>query len=104
MQFPFLPEQSVCLSVVCLLVLLYTSQSVRGSLGNSTYFAQDKSEVQIGKGLDVTMHTSQVGDQAGLQPRPPSSSSFFFFFFPFFFLVFQDRVSLCREAVLNLTL
>lgn len=74
MQFPLLPEQTVCLSAVCLLVLLYTSQSVQGSLGDSTYFAQDESEVQIGKGLDVTMHTGQAGDQAGLQTRLPSSS------------------------------
>lgn len=74
--------RAVCLSVVSLLALLNTSQSVRGSLRDSTYFAQDKSEVQIGKGLDITMHTCWVGwggggDQAGLQPRPPSSSPFY---------------------------
>lgn len=64
-----LPARAVCLSAVCLLVLLNTSQSMRGSLRDITYFAQDKSEVQIGKGLDVTMSTGQAGDQARLQPR-----------------------------------
>lgn len=63
------PARAVCLSAVCLLVLLNTSQSMRGSLKDITYFAQEKSEVQIGKGLDVTMSTGQAGDQARLQPR-----------------------------------
>lgn len=70
--------RAVCLSVVCLLALLNTSQSVRGSLGDSTYFAQDKSEVQIGKGLDVTMHTGQVGAviRQGCNPGPLAAHLF----------------------------
>lgn len=59
------PARAVCLSVVCLLALLNTSQSLRGSLGDSTYFAQDKSEVQIGKGLAVLRTLARQGIRLG---------------------------------------